>query len=326
MSTASERNPIRNRGLQLIPVDQDKRHDEWLQLRRGYVCGTDAGAIIGLNPYASAFSVWAEKTGKAPEFSGNVATRVGSYLEDLVAKLFMEETGKKVQRVNYMIVNPAYPWAAANIDREVIGEDAILEIKTTTSMGAIRQFRSGEYPEQWYGQMTHYLAVTGAKKAYLAALENNRELRIFELERDEGEITALMDAESEFWSKYVLTGKTPPVDGHSATTDVIKALFQTDAGSTADLNGLDSIFERRKAIGAQQKALKAEMDEIDNQVKMIMGSASTGVCGRWSVSWKTQNTGLDRERIKQDFPALDFAKYTGQSRVFRVTEKKQKSA
>lgn len=324
--TKAERTPIRNRGLSLIPVDQEKRHDEWLELRHGYVCGTDAGAIIGLNPYASAFSVWAEKTGKVPEFGGNVATRVGSYLEDLVAKLFMEETGKKVQRLNYMIVNPAFPWAAANIDREVIGEDAILEIKTTTSMGAIRQFRSGEYPEQWYGQMTHYLAVTGCKKAYLAALENNRELRIFELERDEGEIKALMDAESEFWSKYVLTRRTPPVDGHSATTDVIKALFQTDGGMEADLNGMDRLFERRKAVNEQIKALKTEIDSLDNQIKVSMGSMSRATCGRWTVSWKIQNTGLDRERIKKDFPTLDFSKYTGQSRVFRITEKKQKSA
>ena len=184
MATATERNPIRNRGLKMIPYGS---HEEWLKIRKGYIGGSDAGAIIGLNPYNSAFSVWAEKTGQTPEFEGNISTRVGTYLEDLVAKLFMEETGKQVQRMNFTIVNADYPWACANIDREVIGEDAVLEIKTTTSFGAIRKFRNGEYPEQWYGQMVHYLAVTGAKKAYLAALENNRELRIFELDRDEEE-------------------------------------------------------------------------------------------------------------------------------------------
>ena len=162
MATAIERNPIRNRGLTLIPYGS---HEEWLKIRKGYIGGSDAGAIIGLNPYASAFSVWAEKAGSVPEFEGNISTRVGTYLEDLVAKLFMEETGKTVQRLNFTIVNPAYPWACANIDREVIGEDAVLEIKTTTSFGAIKKFRSGEYPEQWYGQMVHYLAVTGGKES-----------------------------------------------------------------------------------------------------------------------------------------------------------------
>ena len=327
MATAIERNPIRNRGLELIPVDQQNRHEEWLALRRGYVCGTDAGAIIGLNPYNSAFSVWAEKTGQVPEFQGNISTRVGSYLEDLVARLFMEETGKKVQRLNRMIVNHAYPWAAANIDREVIGEDAILEIKTTTSIGAIRKFRDGDYPEQWYGQIVHYMAVTGVQRAYLAALENNRELRIFELERNEDEIRALMDAEKAFWENYVLPKKTPPVDGHSATSETIKQLFPFAGGDVADLSDMEDVFSQRKALKAQQEALKTQIDKLDNQFKVRMENADKACCGPYSVTWKEQKTaGLDREKIKADFPEIDFSKYASTSRVFRVTEKKVKSA
>ena len=203
----------------------------------------------------------------------------------------------------------------------------MLEIKTTTSIGAVRKFRNGEYPEQWYGQLVHYLAVTGAKKAYLAALENNRELRIFELERDEDEIKALMDAEREFWNDYVLTKKTPPVDGHSATSEAIKKMFDTEAGVSVDLSAFSDLFERRKAISEQQKALKSEIDGIDNQIKVQLASAPGGSCGRWSVSWKLQRTsGLDREAIKADFPEIDFSKYASQSRVFRVTEKKVKTA
>lgn len=324
MATATERNPIRNRGLKMIPYGS---HEEWLKIRKGYIGGSDAGAIIGLNPYNSAFSVWAEKTGQTPEFEGNISTRVGTYLEDLVAKLFMEETGKQVQRMNFTIVNADYPWACANIDREVIGEDAVLEIKTTTSFGAIKKFRSGEYPEQWYGQMVHYLAVTGAKKAYLAALENNRELRVFELERDEEEVKALMDAEREFWNTYVLPKKTPPVDGHSATSEAIKKIFSEEAGDSIDLSGFLDVFQQRKAVNEQIKNLKTELDGLDNRLKVAMGSMAKGTCGRFSVSWKLQNTsGLDRDKIKADFPEIDFSKYASQSRVFRVTEKKEKTA
>lgn len=324
MATAIERNPIRNRGLTLIPYGS---HEEWLKIRKGYIGGSDAGAIIGLNPYASAFSVWAEKAGSVPEFEGNISTRVGTYLEDLVAKLFMEETGKTVQRLNFTIVNPAYPWACANIDREVIGEDAVLEIKTTTSFGAIKKFRSGEYPEQWYGQMVHYLAVTGAKKAYLAALENNRELRVFELERDEEEVKALMDAEQEFWNTYVLPKKTPPVDGHSATSEAIKKIFSEEAGDSVDLSSFSDVLQQRKAVHEQIENLKKEKEALENRVKVFMGSSPNGTCGIFSVSWKLQNTSaLDRDKIKEDFPEFDFKKYACQSRVFRVTEKKQKTA
>ena len=324
MSTAAERNPIRNRGLQMIPYGS---HEEWLGIRRKYIGGSDAGAIIGVNPFSSAFSVWAEKTGKVPEFEGNTATKVGNYLEDLVAKLFMEETEKKVQRLNFTIVNKEYPWACANIDREIIGEDAILEIKTTSSFDNMKMLRNGEYPDMWYAQMTHYLAVTGAKKAYLAVLLGNRDFRIFELERDESEIKALMEAEKGFWNTYVLPKRTPPADGHIATSDTIRKLFPADVAGEADLEGCDLAFNQRKVLNEQIKKLKEEMDKIDNSIKLIMGESVRGTCGNFTVSWKNQRTsGLDREAIRADYPDIDFSKYATESRVFRVTEKKAKGA
>jgi len=324
MATAIERNPIRHRGLQMIHYGS---REEWLKIRRGYIGGSDAGAIVGMNPYASAFSVWAEKTGQVPEFQGNISTRTGTLLEDLVARLFMEETGKKVQKLNFTLVNEDYPWACANIDREIIGEDAILECKTTNSVVNIKKFRNGDFPEQWYCQVMHYLAVTGAQKGYLAVLSECRDFRIFELNRDEDEIKALMQAEENFWCDYVLARKTPPVDGHSATSEAIKKIFSEEAGDSIDLSGFLDVFQQRKAVNEQIKNLKAELDGLDNRVKVAMGSMAKGTCGRFSVSWKLQNTsGLDREKIKADFPEIDFSKYASQSRVFRVTEKKEKTA
>ena len=194
--------------------------EEWLELRKGYIGGSDAGAVMGMNPYSSPFAVWAEKTGKVEGFAGNLTTKVGAYLEDLVAQLFTEETGKKVRRKNRMLVNDEFQWACADVDRLVVGEKALLEIKTTNSFPAMKKIRGGEYPEMWYCQMTHYLAVTGLEKAYLAVLVNCRDLRIFELERDEDEIAALMDAERAFWEK--VTQDIPPeADGSEATTEAL---------------------------------------------------------------------------------------------------------
>lgn len=324
MATKSERTPIRCRGLTMLPYGS---REEWLQIRKNYIGGSDAGAIIGMNPYSSAFSVWAEKAGKLPEFGGNISTRTGTLLEELVAKLFTEETGKTVQRLNFTLVNSAYPFACANIDREIIGEDAILECKTTTSYVNIAKFRTGEYPEQWYAQMTHYLAVTGAKKAYLAVLSECRDFRIFELERDEDEIKALMEEEAKFWNEYVLRSSPPPTDGHSATGEAIKKLFDTEDGDSADLPEFEDALERRKTLNEQIKKIKNEIDGIDNSIKTAMGSTSRGICGRFTVSWKTQNTsGLDKKKIKEDYPDIDFDNYVTAARVFRITEKKIKSA
>ena len=49
---------------------------EWLSLRGNYIGGSDAGAVVGLNPYKSAYALWAEKTGQTPPFNGTVITEV----------------------------------------------------------------------------------------------------------------------------------------------------------------------------------------------------------------------------------------------------------
>jgi hypothetical protein len=57
--------------------------------------------------------------------------RLGRDLEDYVAKRFCEATGKKVKRSGYMWRHPMYEFVTVNIDREVVGEEAFLECKTT---------------------------------------------------------------------------------------------------------------------------------------------------------------------------------------------------
>ena len=310
----------------MITKIKTSSREEWKALRKQYIGGSDAAAVVGMNPFSSPFSLWAEKVGKTPEFEGNLATEVGTFLEEFVAKKFERETGKTVRRCNLSLVNDEYPWAIANVDRLIVGEDAGLEIKTTSELN-MKRFKNGEYPGNYYCQCVHYLAVTGKKRWYLAVLIGNREFLIFTIDRDEEEIKALMDAEREFWNTYVLPKKTPPVDGHSATSEAIKKIFSEEAGDSIDLSGFLDVFQQRKAVNEQIKNLKTELDGLDNRVKVAMGSMAKGTCGRFSVSWKLQNTsGLDRDKIKADFPEIDFSKYASQSRVFRVTEKKEKTA
>lgn len=106
------------KGSSMIIKKKTANHKEWLALRSGYIGGSDAAAVIGLNPYKSPFALWAEKTGQTLPFRGNIATRVGNELEQLVATLYAEETRNKVRNDNGTYFNDAYPWACANIDRE----------------------------------------------------------------------------------------------------------------------------------------------------------------------------------------------------------------
>lgn len=297
--------------------------EEWKELRSHYIGGSDAAAVVGLNAFSSPYALWAEKTGKVHGFSGNLATEVGTYLEEFVAQKFAAETGKKVRKCNQSFFNSDYPWAIANIDREIIGEDAGLEIKTTSEMN-MKKFKGGEYPANYYCQCVHYLAMTGKQRWYLAVLIGNRDFRWFTIERDEAEIDALMAAEADFWE--LVKNNTPPVaDGSQATTAAIKTIYAESSGDTVDLTLENTALAQYIALGKQIAELEAMRDEAANKIKSFMGDAGGGECDGFRVSWKssTRRT-FDSERFAKENPSLDLTGYYKETstRTFRVTELK----
>ena len=300
--------------------------EEWLALRRKLgIGGSDSASVIGLNPYKGAYTLWAEKTGKIPEFEGNLTTEVGSFLEEFVAQLFTRETGKKVRRKNRILVNDDYPFAFADVDRMVVGEKALLEIKTTNSFPVIKKIRNKEYPEQWYAQMTHYLAVSGLEKAYLAVLIECRDFKIFELDRDEAEISALMGEEEKFWS-MVQTNTPPPADGLKSTSDTLSALYPESNTDNVNLYSYQTELARYMELSEQIKSLEAAKDEAANKVKAFLGEAGNGESDRYKVSWtSSERRSFDTKRFAKENPDIDMDSYykTSTYRTFKVTEKKE---
>ena len=305
----------------MIKKVSTKNHKEWKELRSHYIGGSDAAAVVGLNAFSSPYSLWVEKTGKAPGFDGNLATEVGTFLEEFVAQKFAQETGKKVRKCNYSFLNSQYPFAIANIDREIVGEDAGLEIKTTDSLN-LKKFKGGEYPANYYVQCVHYLAITGKKRWYLAVLIGNKDFRWFTIERDEAEIAALMTAEADFW-ECVKNDTPPAVDGLSATTEAVKTVYTDSNDNVVDLYGHKSDLAQYITLNKQIKELETMRDEAANRVKAFMGESGGGECDGFKVSWKssTRRT-FDNKRFAADNPDIDLSEYYNESntRTFRVSE------
>lgn len=299
----------------------DMPHDEWLEHRRKSIGGSDASAILGMNTYCSPYTVWADKLGKLPPKEDNEAMRLGRDLEDYVAKRFTEETGKKVRRENSIIINPDYPYAHANVDRMVVGEDAGLECKTTSAMN-LKRFKNGEYPENYYCQCVHYLMVTGAKKWHLAVLILGVGFKHFEIERDEEEIAALAKSEEAFW-EYVKTNTPPETDGTDSTSETLTTIYPESNDSTVNLFAYEESLKQYIAIGKQIDELKKLKDEMANNVKAFMGEAGRGESNHFKVSWSSSlRSTFDHKKFASDNPHLDLTKYykSSNTRTFRVSE------
>ena len=307
----------------MITKQSTANHEEWLALRHKYIGGSDAAAVVGMNSYVSAYSLWAEKTCRIPGFEGNLATEVGTYLEEFVAQKFAQVTGKRVRKSNQSWFNDQYPWAIANIDREIVGEDAGLEIKTTSEL-CMGKFKGGEFPSNYYVQCMHYLAVTGKSKWYLAVLIGNRDFVWFTIERDEDEIKALMDAERTF--KMYVDNDTPPVaDGAQATTDTLKTIYPDSTDTAIGIGFFERDLENYFRLKEQKKNIEQTIDGIENRIKAHLGECARGEGEKYKVSWKTQyKKTFDYKQFVADHPEMDVSRYykTSGSRPFKVTEKK----
>lgn len=302
----------------------DMSREEWLEHRRKTIGGSEAACILGLNPWTSPYAVWAEKLGKLPPRDDNEAMRQGRDLEFYVAQRFTEETGKKVRRENNILVNPDYPFAHANVDRMIVGEDAGLECKTTSTLN-LKNFKNGAFPDTYYVQCVHYMMVTGCKKWYLAVLVLNKAFMVFEIERDEAEIEALARSEADFW-KLVESQTTPIADGSSSTTETINTIFPDADGDSVSLFGFDADLESYIALTKQIKALEALKDEAANKVKSFLENSSRGESDRYRVSWTAQTRQtFDVKEFAKDHPDIDLSHYykTSKYRTFKVNEIKE---
>lgn len=79
--------------------------DEWLKIRKATVGGSEVGALLGMNPWQSPYSLYCDKLDMTPPFEGNLATEVGTWLEDFVARRFADQSGLDVQKTNYIWYN-----------------------------------------------------------------------------------------------------------------------------------------------------------------------------------------------------------------------------
>lgn len=292
----------------------------WLRIRKTGIGGSDAGAICGVNPYSSAMKVFQDKTGETVEEEDSEAIRIGHDLEDYVARRFMEATGLKVRKSNFMYRSKEHPFMIADVDRLVDGEDAGLECKTASAYNADK-WADGNIPLHYILQCYHYMAVTGKRTWYIAALILGREFTYRKLEWDEELIRGLITMEENFWKEYVVKGIIPPPDGSDACDEVISQYFHTAKKASAiKLVGFDEKLKRREEILRYISELQAEQKQIEQEVKLLMKENELASSECFRISWKNiDSTRLDTERIRAESPELyaDYGKVQ-HSRRFEV--------
>lgn len=201
-----------------------KDRAEWLK-NRSRIGGSDASAIVGMNPYMTNTDLFMIKTGQKQQedISEKPYVKYGTEAEQHLRLLFaLDFPQYQVDYVeNNMFFNSKYPFAHASLDGWLTDQDGrkgILEIKTTEILQSMQREKwKNQIPDNYYIQVLHYLMVTEFEfvvlKAQLKSVFNGipyLQTRHYHIERSEVEddINFLINEERKFWTN-IQNGEKP---------------------------------------------------------------------------------------------------------------------
>ena len=291
----------------IMTAKQIEDRDKWLAVRNKYIGGSEAAIVVGLNKYRSRLSLWAEKLGKVePEnLDDNMIVQFGSYAEDFVAQQFTKETGKKVRKTG-LYVNDKYPWACASVDRMIVGENSLLECKTTGEFNK-DDWEGDNIPDSYYVQILHYMATLEYDHCYIAVMFGNG--RGFEYKRvdyNEADARELMDAEKMFW-ELVQTETMPEVDSTKNCAEILGEKFHGGIVEPVDLpSEASNLVSELDTFKAQEKELKEVIGLHENRLREILGDHEIGLLGERKITWKTEKgrSSFNTEGLNKEFPDI----------------------
>lgn len=207
--------------VEMITLDS---REDWLN-HRERIGGSDASAILGMNPYRTNIELWQIKTGQLiPEdISEKPYVKYGTEAEKYLRELFkLDFPEYQVMYVkNNMFLNDKYNFGHASLDGWLIdqnGRSGVWECKTTNILQSMQKEKwNHRIPDNYYVQLLHYLLITEFDFAVLKAqlkYEFNGEIYLqtkhYKIERAEvqEDIEFLESAERKFW-KQVQERKRP---------------------------------------------------------------------------------------------------------------------
>jgi putative phage-type endonuclease len=311
---------------------------DWHAWRAQGIGASEVPALLGLSNYDSPWSLWARKVGLLvpAKTEETERQRLGHDLEPVIAGRFRRATGLEVAGEQAWCQHKDHPWARATVDAFVVEPpaepsiDAAIGVAEWKSDGGLGTWRREGIPARIQAQVQAQMWVTGLDHAWLGVFHSGFRFEVYELERDERDITLIAERAEAFWVGNVLAGVPPQPDASDATARAIGQVYgQEEPGKRVELpEHLAGVGMARARLKQEAKELEDRLKKIDNELRAAMGDAEVAtVDGVPVFSLRAQERrDIDRDALRRDHPDIAAAYETTKSfRVLRPATKKDKA-
>ena len=247
--------------------------------------------------------------------------RMGHVLQPTIIQLAQNRLGIELRDADYAMTHPRESWLKSHFDAISTDGQMLVEAKNYTA--AIRQkfdFDTGRIPETDYAQLVHESTVHGINKVCLAVLFGGQEFcyRVFDISQAEQE--ELIRTMAVYWA-HVQAGTTPPAE----TVEQAKLLYpQSTEGVITANQSVEQAVKMLKQMKAQIKAEEAEAEQLEVQLRNMMGTSSEmrSFDGSTLITWKSSKASdrFSADLFKQAMPDIyqQFVISTPGSRRFLI--------
>ncbi len=297
-----------------------------LAARRLRIGSSDAAAILGLDPYRSAYDVYLEKTEQVDPIADSEAAAIGNWIEPALCSWVAESIRAFIRHSPDTYVSPCGV-LAANLDaiEGTLGEPTFfIEAKSTGLADQWGDDGTDQVPPRVVTQTAvAFACVPSLRVAWIPVLIGKHGLRrrLYRLERDDAIVQGVADACRRFWREHVEAGVPP--DGTVPNLDLL-ARIKREPESCIEIEDT-TLLDRFLAAKAEAKAAAEREDAAKALLIAALGPAESGrtTDGRLVTYLQQTRRGIDLPAIKLAHP--DFvAKYetTTTFRVLRTKEPK----
>lgn len=299
----------------------------WLEARKQDVTASVCSALFGINPWYSAYRLWAIKSGRVEESQEVTdAMQRGLDFEEVVVKRLRRE--RPNWSIDYRADNTYFRDPAIRLGatpdtfatRDDIYGQGTVQLKT-------KSWHS--FKESWHdpetGEVTVPLDVavqtiveahlTGSAWAAVAVLVvDPYDFHVIDVPVHEKLIRRIRSLVTDFWA-MVESGKEPEPDWlrDGPTVAEVYRDSMPDRKDLTAVDGLDLIVGRFAAARETNRATSQQIDDLRPRILHALGSAEAGFTTNWNIAARTSvRTGPNGQPVK--------------SRTLRITPKENPDA
>lgn len=200
-----------------------KDRSEWLDRRQKRIGGSDASALIGMNPWKTKAELWDDKVAGIRKEISSPAIEYGTKAEEHIRELFaLKHPDLDVQyEPDVILDSKLYDWMAYSPDGLLVdgGLKGIWECKTHLVHGKVDYAEwNDRIPDAYYIQVLHGLLVTGFDFVILTAelrwQDGQARINEYRIERREvtGDLEWLEETERSEIERFYKAKKRPPIE------------------------------------------------------------------------------------------------------------------